>query len=195
MSDFDKNPARVHTLQDELDCAFEEMRKLRKACPYSRMIMLESNHTDRLRRFLWRKASALSSLRALDIAGLMRLQEIEVEYKENFTYRNFMFKHGDVVRKDAAYTAKAELEREGVSGSSGHTHRLGKHYRTLRGGAYCWIEGGCLCDLKPEYVKGIPNWQHGMVHVSFEKSGSQFYAQDIPIINGKILYGGEIIKA
>lgn len=196
LSRFSKDPARKADLQYELDLTLELLRDLRKRCPGSKMIMLKANHTDRLQRYLWNEAPALSSLRSLRIEEVMGLAELDIDYMQHFIYKDFLFKHGSVVRKDSSYTAKAELLREGMSGASGHTHRLGAHYRTLRGGSYVWIEGGCLCDLNPEYMDGdVANWQHGFSVVTFEKEGHQFYAQTVPIIDGKLMWGGEMIAA
>lgn len=194
LSRFNKDPAR-NDLQYEIDLTNEKLKDLRKRCPKSKMILLKSNHTDRLQRYLWSEAKALSSLKAMKVEQLLGLAELEIEYRPNFVYKHFLWKHGSIVRQDSAYTAKAEFIREGMSGTSGHTHRLGAHYRTVRGGSYVWIEGGCLCDLQPEYMHDdVANWQHGISTVQFEKEGNQFIAMPIPIIDGSMLWGGEMIK-
>lgn len=196
LSRFSKDPARKHELQYEIDLVGEYLRDLRKRCPHSKMVLLKANHTDRLQRYLWNEAPALSSLRSLRIEEILKLGELEIEYKPHFEHKGFLWKHGSIVRQDSAYTAKAELLREGMSGASGHTHRLGSHYRTLRGGSYVWVEGGCLCDLHPEYLdENIANWQHGISVVNFEANGSQYFARPIPIIAGKMLWGDKLITA
>jgi hypothetical protein len=62
-----------------------------------------------------------------------------------------------------------------------------------RGGSYAWVESGCLCELEPEYVNGVANWQHGITLVTFERDGSQYYMQPIQIIKGQMIYGGRKI--
>lgn len=196
LSRFSKDPARKNELQYEIDLVGEYLRDLRKRCPRSKMILLKANHTDRLQRYLWNEAPALSSLRSLKIEEVMGLAALGIEYKPYFEYKGFLWKHGSVVRQDSAYTAKAELLREGMSGASGHTHRLGAHYRTVRGGKYCWIEGGCLCDLNPEYMdENVANWQTGISVVNFEANGNQYFARPVPIIDGKMLWGDKLITA
>jgi len=68
------------------------------------------------------------------------------------------------VRKNSAYSARAELEREfyAVSTISGHTHRGGSYFVTTRFGVKQAHEGFCLCRLDPEYVVN-PDWQQGIV--------------------------------
>ncbi len=195
LSRFNQDPARKDTLQDELDGATKYLRRLRKFCPDSRLIMLESNHLDRLRRFLWTEGRPLSSLRALKLESLLELPELDIELREVWHHKGVLFKHGNIVRRHSAYTAKGEFDKEGCAGVTGHTHRLGAFYTRKRGGSYVWIESGCLCDLDPEYISGVADWQHGLTLVNFERNGSQYFAEPVPIINGQLIYGGRVISA
>lgn len=194
LSAYDKDPKRLESLQDEIDEVEKFFYTLRHACPRSRIILLDSNHLDRLRRYLWQKAPVLASLRSLEVENLLCLDEYKIEFMESFEYKGILFKHGDVVRSRAGYTAKAEFDREGMSGVSGHTHRLSCYYDTKRSGNYVWIESGCLCDLNPEYIHGTANWQQGFSMITFPDDKKDFFhAQILPIFNGKLFYGGEII--
>jgi hypothetical protein len=194
LSKFDKNPSRKTNLQDEIDEVTKYLGAIRKYCPKSRIILLKSNHTDRLKKYLWKKAPELESLRALEFKELLKLDEYKIEYMNDFSYQDFLFKHGDIIRQESAMTAKYELKKEGVSGCSGHTHRLGVHYKTLRGGSYVWVEAGCLCKLDAEYIEGTADWQQGVAMVSFKPNSKHFIAQVYPIIDYQILYGNNIIK-
>lgn len=190
LSRFNKDPDRLTGLQDELDETSRCFSTIRGACKKSRILHLQSNHTDRLKKYLWSQAPALKCLRCLDMNELLGLNKYEIEYLPYFIYRDFMWKHGNRVNKYSAYTAKNEFERENVSGTSGHTHRLGIHYRTTRGGYYLWMESGCLCSLNPEYMEGaLPDWQHGVGLVQFKGDSNHFFATPIPIIDGEILWG------
>jgi hypothetical protein len=180
LSRFDKDPSRIDSLQSELDQVVGYLKDLRAACPGARIILLKSNHLDRLKRYLWCQAQALNSLRALEIPTLLELDCFGIEYMDHFIYNNFLFKHGNLVSKDAGMTARRELQTEGMSGCSGHTHRLGIIYHRDRTGTYVWAESGCLCDLSPEYMDGrIANWKHGISVVEFE--GDKYHAQVIPL--------------
>lgn len=187
LSKFDKDPRRRYELQEEIDGVNNYFKILRKYCPNARIILLSSNHLDRLKRFLWSRASELAGLRNLRIKNLLELSKNKIEFKDYFVFRGFLFKHGDIVRQDSAYTAKAEYIREGMSGASGHTHRLSQYFTTKRGGSYTWIESGCLCTLRPEWISGTANWQNGISLVSFDGKTSRFDARPIPIIDNKII--------
>lgn len=193
ISKFDKDPKRISSLQDELDEVYEHLVVLKKLCPKSKLIMIDSNHTDRLKKYLWSQAPGLESLRSLKLPELLRLKELGIMHSPYWLFRDFMFKHGDIIRELSSYTARGELEREGTSGASGHTHRLGAHYTTKRGGEYVWIEGGCLCSKDAEYISGVANWQHGLTHVKFKKDSPHFIANALPIVDYELMFGDLII--
>lgn len=196
LSKFNKNPQRSFQLQDEIDTTYELLKQLRDNCPNAIIRLLKSNHTDRLQRYLWSNATALHGIRALELPSLFNLDELGIKYQANYHFKGTLFKHGHIVRQQSAYTAHAEYQREGTSGMSGHTHRLGSFYRTVRGGSYAWIEGGCACDLSPEYIEDdVANWQHGLGVATYENNGAQYHLQCVPIIKGKLLWGSKLITA
>ena len=184
LSHFDKDPRRKIDLQDEIDQVAGFFKDLREACPDSRIIMLDSNHLDRLRRYLWSQAQALCSLRALEIPELLNLAKYNIEYLNDVTIRGVLFKHGEVVRQGSGASALAELQKENISGISGHTHRIGIVYRRDREGLKFWIESGCLCITRPDYIKGIPNWQSGFAEVSWREGSNMPRPELIRIVDG-----------
>ena len=192
LSKFDKDPNRKLMLQDDIDGVYTWLKELRSAAPNSKIVMVECNHGRRLKKYLWSKAEELCNLRCLELPKLMGLDKLDIVYQKSYTFRNVLFKHGNVIRKHSGYTARGELEKEGVSGCSGHTHRMAQHYKTLRGGEYVWMETGCLCDpKKAEYIEGTADWQQGVGGFIFKKGSKHFYPFLAPIIDGEILWGGK----
>jgi len=195
MSAFDKDPERMKdgNFQDDLDKWFAMMQELKQRARRKRKLkFVPGNHEARLRRYLMRNPE-LHGLRALELASLMRLEELEIEYHEEeieVIPNLLVIKHGDVVRKDSAFSAKGELEKEkyAISTITGHTHRLGTHYARTRNRVVKAHENGCLCLLNPEYVKN-PNWQQGLT-MTTHFGGELFHVEDIPFLNS-----GEHIKA
>lgn len=186
LSSFDKDPARFEDggLQEDLDQWVHMAREMQVAAP-KRCIyrLLPGNHEDRLRRYMWRNPE-LHGLKALELPNLMRLEELEIEYSANeieIVPGKLVAKHGDIVRKDSAYSAKAEMLREGfaISTISGHTHRMGMYYASSRSGMFRAVENGCLCDCNPEYVKR-PNWQKGITMVT--TWDEDFHIDSIPYL-------------
>ena len=196
LSRFDKDPNRKMRLKEDLVEAIVVLQRLRKLCPETRIVMVESNHDKRLIKYLRTKAEELHNLGCLKIESLLHLKDLNIEYRKDYIFRNVLFKHGDVIRKYSGYTARAELDKEGVSGMSGHTHRLAMHYETLRGGKYVWMESGCLCDPKQaEYIDGTANWQNGCAMFIFQKGSKHFQPVLLPIIDNEILYGDKTFRS
>ncbi len=197
LSRFVKDPARKLQLQDDIDVCIGMLRELRKCAPKARIWYLNGNHEARLQKHLWGTESPLTSLRGLRVPRLLGLPDMGVEWVESGVLRwpSLVFKHGNIVRAKAGDSAKAELERLWRSGVSGHTHRLAQVYRRNDAGSYTWTEAGCLCDLDPEYADGqVMDWQHGLVYAEVEKGGNRFTVHPVPIVKGRIVFGGQEIR-
>jgi len=194
ISTFDKEPNRITSIQSDIDIAINILKSIRKASNKSKIIYIEGNHEHRLQKYLW-KHPEISSLNALNIQNMLNLKEMDIKYINQYktqVYHNFVVEHGSLVRQQSAYTAKAMLLKRGMSGISGHTHRMGAHYLANMGGNYVWYENGCLCDLNPEYIIGKPDWMNGLSIGYFK--GKRFSIEQIPIIDGIISYAGKEYK-
>jgi predicted phosphodiesterase len=198
LSTFDKDPKAIEDgrLQENLDqwyqMAHQVKKILIKVAPNCEEEYEPGNHEDRLRRYLMRNPE-LYGLRALELKTLMRLDELGIKYSEDeieVIPGLLIIKHGSIVRKESAMSAKGELEREryAISTITGHTHRLGTHYARTRLRVVKAHENGCLCLLNPEYVKN-PNWQQGLT-MTTHFGGELFHVEDIPFLNS-----GERVKA
>lgn len=196
LSDFDKNPDRLRDLQVDVDAGAAFLGSVRKSFPRASIIYLMGNHEDRLRRFLWRHGPSLKYLRDLKLERMLGLGKLNIKLIEDgvLRVRTLIFKHGTLVRAKSGVTATGEMEREGMSGVSGHTHRLALVSRTNRSGRYTWAEAGCLCRLDPEYMPGqVPDWQQGLAYGAF--IGSRFTLNIAQIIDGKTVYGDKVVSA
>ena len=193
LSKFDKNPERADRLQQEFDMSAAMFRRQRALAPNARMVFEPGNHEDRLRRYLWSQAPALSSLRCLKMEELMGLKDNDVECIEKdegvLFNDNFLVTHAEIIRAHSGWTAKGMSDKHGGSGIHGHSHRLGSYYKTNRSGMYGWWENGCLCNMHPDYMVH-PNWQQGFSVVTF--THGRFWVEQIPIIGRKFIYGGRI---
>jgi len=189
LSSFNKNPDRINTLQTEIDALhyhLKEMRKFHKG----KITYLEGNHEYRLIRYLWKHAAELNSLRNINtIPALLELDLFDIDFKVHTFRHGVLFKHGNLVRKHSSYTAKGELEAEGTSGITGHTHRIGSHYVTNRNGAHAWYEMGHLSDeSKQEYMGGkVANWQKGFGVMIYDKREKRWTVLQFPIVNNSFI--------
>ena len=196
LSKFDQDPKLFGQLQRELNLGHFYLEQIRKVCPKADGVFLEGNHEDRLRRWLW-KNPEIASLMDLNISALLGLEELRfhaIPYGDTFDYNgSLIVKHGDIVRMHSAYTAKAELEKHGVSGISGHTHRLGQFNKTDDSGQKLWQEAGCVCKMALPWSKNN-NWQQGFVYAHMETKGNRFHIVSVPIIKGRFFAEGKYYR-
>jgi UDP-2,3-diacylglucosamine pyrophosphatase LpxH len=194
VSRFSRQPERVLKLQDELDQAVGVLEQIRQHALKVNIYFLRGNHCDRLKKYLWSEAQELSGLRALRLEELLQFDRLKIKYedKNQIHYKNVIIKHGSIVRKFAGYTAKGEFEKNGLSGVSGHSHRLAQYRHTNEADSYIWTEAGCLCQLDADYLEGCrANWQQGFAIGYFKENSNRFLIETVPIINKRAMYGGK----
>lgn len=191
VSRFVRDPKRKMSIQDDLFEGQELLAKITKLTPKAKRIFLQGNHEARLKKFIWTTAEELSGITSLEVPELLQTKKLGWEYiEQGWThFHGLLVKHGNVVRQNAGYSAFGELTKNGMSGISGHTHRLGQTFIRNQAGLYTWIESGCLCNLNPEYLEGqIANWQHGLTVGFMKTKGEQYSVSPIPIVEGKLLF-------
>ncbi len=199
---FDTNPARLLTIQDEIDSARAHLEQVAQVCPTAERYLLEGNHEDRLRRIVWSLPGAHASL-----AKLTKFQEVMTwpvlldldtigwnwvgarEQTKTRIFPKFITKHGTKMSPHSAYTARAEHAFLGMSGASGHTHRKGTHYATDHNGSHVWIETGCTSTMEPEYSVDV-NWQQGFYVVRFLQETGAPHIEDYYIHEGNAMGPG-----
>ena len=170
ISSFDKNPSRVFKLQDELDNTYSWLYERAEANPDARRIFIEGNHEDRLRHFLWKDGSNLSSLRVLDFEELMRFKDLNMEnltYMSVLDFLGFRVQHGWKASGGSTpwpiNVGRFMAQKEGSSGLCGHTHRASIYCWTTSRGSHSYVENGCLCRFDLEYAP-FPNWQQAFTY-------------------------------
>ena len=193
LSRFEKNPDRLFHLQNDINEGKAILWQIADNAPKAKKFFLPGNHEQRLERFLWSKAAELSGLDSLKLEKLLELDKMGYKYipQGRTNYKGTIIKHGDIVRKFSGYTARGEFESTGLSGVSGHTHRLAIHSITNESGEYQWMETGCLCLLEQEYMKGkTPNWQQGFGIGFYKENSKRYNIQAVRIVKGKAMWGG-----
>jgi predicted phosphodiesterase len=191
VSDYLKDPERANTLQDDINLTIAFLGELRSKAPGAQIFYILGNHEDRLRRFLLTKASALASLDALKFEELLRLKDngiILAPRGKTLVYHDLVVTHGNKVASRSGYTAHTMLSSYGTSGQSGHTHRAAKVSKRDLVSTKTWVEGGCLCDLNPDYVDGIADWAHAVTVGNVVDGRVQLDLVNIQ--NGRLLYDG-----
>ena len=197
ISRFVKDPKRALELQEEIDEAISILKQIRKVNKKADIYYIKGNHENRCQKYLWSEAKELSGLRELTVPSLLKLGGMNIKYCETgrIEYGGLIIKHGSVVRKFSGYTAKAEVEKNGKSGISGHTHRLSLYFQNNAGQEIVWAEGGCMCKLDAEYLEGeVPNWQTGFICGYFKINSSRYNINLVPFIHHKAMWNGMEFK-
>ncbi len=205
ISRFDRDPTHLFTLNDEIAECRRQMGQLAQLAPDAERWWLEGNHEHRLTKVVWTLPDTARELARLPEFNMMwprltKCEEVGWQFvpaaKQSTTeiLPGIITKHGSVVRKWSAATAKGEWERYGKSGISGHTHRLGQFYTNDFNGSHLWVEGGCTCDTHPEYVED-PNWQQGCVVIEHSADNKRFAMHMVYIQDGRAIWRGMDYRA
>jgi hypothetical protein len=202
ISRYSKDPNRLHTLQDEIDKVKNYLYGIREIAPQAECTLLDSNHFERLSAVIHglegpaRELARLTKFReVMNWPALLGLAEIgwrwipQHQQAHTRIVPKMILKHGTIVRKGSAMSARGEYERYNRSGASGHTHRLGQYYHRDVDGGMVWVETGCLCDMNPSYIAdGHADWQQGVTIVTYGEDGKRYAVQQVYIENGLAIY-------
>ncbi len=207
ISRFDKDPARLDSLQDNIDTARTHLHQIAQLAPKARRVWLEGNHESRLGRAIMGMGGAareFGKLRAFQQAmvwpNLMQSESIgwefipEREQSRTQVLPKIITKHGNVVRKWSGWSGKGEWEKYGRSGVSGHTHRLGWFVHRDHNGNSAWAETGCTCLLEAPYGVDF-DWQQGFVVMTWNKDAYLQNTEFVSIREGNALWREREFKA
>lgn len=164
LSRFSKGEGR--NPKEEIDMVKGFLKTLRDKCPNSNIYYPIGNHETRLEKYVYDKAPEIASIMN-NFYELLDCEELGVIGCSKVIFNNsFTCKHGMLLGKKAGMSAMKEIENSYMSGATGHTHRLAKFITRKSENKYIWLETGCLCSLKPEYMLD-PDWQQGFCTVEF----------------------------
>jgi len=164
--------------------------------------LVRSNHTDRLERYIERKAPAIASLRGLTYPELVGLKELGITWHPKMAEiaPGVLLAHGDEgnISKVAGMTALKLMEATGKSVVCGHSHRQGLVWASKgfngRVESRFALEVGHLMDMsQASYLKprGAANWQLGFGIL--EISGRHVTPYAIPMkSDGMFIWNGQI---
>ena len=203
ISRFDKDPTRREFLQDDIDSSMAHLKEMFMATPNAEHFYLEGNHEHRLTKTIAKMPDGQKELARLRVfqryitwpkimedcgvdPGLWEFIPAKGQARRRL-FPKMITKHGTVVRKWSAWTAKGEWEKYGCSGISGHTHRLGLFFHNDFNGAHAWAETGCTCDLTPDYCED-PDWQHGAVVGTYTSDWKYFVLEPVYIQQGNAIW-------
>lgn len=188
-------PQNLAELPGQLEREIEEWERIKKLFPYPSKV-IPGNHDYRIIRWGWNQP-ALFNFKPLTLQSLIGLPIIEEGYVK-LAQGNFTLTHGSIVRRWSGQSAKAEMEKWGTGGASGHTHRGAVYLHRDGNGVKAWAELGCLQRNPPKYApinnRGPQNWQQGVGTLELE--GNAYNVEFHPFtLSYSCSFGGKRYKA
>ena len=150
----------------------ELLSEFRKAAPKADFIVQRSNHTDRLEKYIAKRAPALTSLPGLKYEALIGFETLGITYAKKLSEiaPSVLMGHGDEGNLSGV-SGMTGLKLAQVTQKSvviGHTHRLGLVYESVghsgQVSSKFAMEVGNLMDLSQAHYlrpRGAANWQQG----------------------------------
>jgi hypothetical protein len=192
------------SLEDEIKVGRNILGKIMEASGDAKILWYEGNHERRLQKELGRGHNVLAEIenemgeQLISIPSIFRLKELGIEWLERGQYHKLdstLVEHGDIVRGKSGYTAHAMLDRRGLSGFSGHTHRLAMVTRKQGDSVKFWIECGSLANSEPTPLYTIrPDWQTGFAVGIFDKKNDIMHPVPILMQRGEFYFNDKIYR-
>lgn len=200
VSSFDLDPRRViGDFEEECELVCEGREEIDEAAKRGRVkdkILMQGNHEVRIDRYMVKNAPkmAFAAKNWIELFGLAEAGWVCHPYKTSIQLGNLRITHD--IERAGVYAARQSQLDMGCSVAFGHTHRLQVHYQgTVDGPRHVGITCGWLGD--PEFIdykhrdKVRRDSIHGFATVNVLDDGT-FWAQAIPIINGRAVVDGEV---
>ena len=187
---FDLPPDRRLLLQQELDCAIREFRKLRKAMPEAVIEFIDGNHERHLNREIF-KHPALYGVDKLSIPSLLDLKNFDIQWIKSHPPKKIgklLFLHGDEIKVGGQYPARNLYLKVSGNVLAGHFHRADLYLHRLADGSVhgSWINP-CLRSLNPIW-QPFSQWHLGFTVVEFSGGGFFHVEQVIFLKRGHSLW-------
>lgn len=192
LSHFTRDKLADKPIEESIEEACVLIKKLQR---YSTVIYHVGNHEARLQKYLLSNAPEVEHLLKFDKlinneldTSIKIVENIGRDTMAKYFDNKLLIGHFNKALKNSAYTAKALVEQYKMNIVQGHTHRLGMYYTTGAKETFIGIEGGCLCNIMPNYVSR-PDWQNGLIMARSHQDIETIFIND-----GKTTYRGKTYK-
>lgn len=192
-------------IQSDLDSTRSVLAAFRNALGTDKPFhLVRSNHTDRLERYIERKAPAIAALRGFKYQDLVGLKDLKITWHEKMAEiaPGVLLAHGDEgsISQVAGMTGAKLMEATGKSIVCGHTHRQGLVWSSKgfngRLESRFALEVGHLMDMgQAAYLRprGAANWQLGFGIL--EVTGKHVTPYAVPMRpDGSFTWAGKIFS-
>jgi hypothetical protein len=193
--------------------------QLRSDNPDAKITEVDSNHHKRLTDFVLKQMPDFYGVRqagrpeedpVMTYPFLANLKHVGVNWIGGYGAATYEYKpdlaiiHGEFAVSSGSTAAKLSKANPDRNIVQGHVHRIESQYRTTRTGQYLGaFTIGALCrtdGFVPSYHSSVDhlghpvayneNWQQGVMVIKDYGDG-QYQFDQVPIINGRIVYNGK----
>lgn len=195
---FWERDANERDLNYEVQIVKSVLNQLREAFPNAKIVYIEGNHEERLRRFINSNIPEFSNLSALTIPKLFALEELKIEYVSNkehikrhskpFQIGKLFHIHGHEVKASwgAVNVARNVFLKTQRNVIMGHFHTTQEWVqRSIDSDVSGAWAVGCLSELVAPY-QPVNNWNHGFAIIEYDDLGN-FTVYNRKIINGIVV--------
>ncbi len=197
ISDHAKHPARLARFEEELQASRAGLREIERLLPNAKLIYIDGNHEDRLRRYLWSKAPELH--RTITISNLLDLSRwTHIDYKKHWKLGKMHFTHDVGVAGRTAVTRALDTYQHCVI--TGHSHRF---QLVVEGNAlgesklsasFGWLGDVDQIDYMHE-ARANKDWALGFGVFRHDPTTGVVYVQPVPIVNSRAMVDGLLVVA
>lgn len=189
-------------LKNELNDWHEFATLLRGAVPKAELVYIEGNHEARVEKWVG-DHPVLTDLPDMDLNNLLRLNDYGFANSGKMVLDAYLANNEVIIThgihtgsNKAGFAARFEMARYGISGFSGHTHRMAQYFERSKRSLKTWFECGHMQEWQPHYLKAFPNWQQGLAIGEASRDGNDFHGEIVPFrITYKARVGGKEFAA
>ena len=189
ISRFDKDPSRKLNLEKELKVVSKELKRLRSKTD-GEIYYIKGNHEERLNKYVIRNARELYWMDSLSVDSMLGLKDLDITYinERSNTYRGTTYSHMNRSNSYGGYSAKNIGQRLFGDLIHGHSHKVGK----VRMGEFTFIDNGCLCELKADYLESpaISGWAQAFAIVTHHEGRK--YMEQVDINKHRFIYNDTV---
>jgi hypothetical protein len=211
ISDYDRDPNRLVTLQEDIDTARRQLHRFSQLAKRARRVLLKGNHEDRLQRLIWRlpdTARELARLRsfreAMTWPRLLELDDIGWEWVEDSEQSRteilpkLVSIHGHQLKGGTSVegaSARKAMQKYGRSVIVGHHHRACVITRRDHNGQAFGIETGCTCLLDGQPYGSDWNWQQAVTIIEWSGDRKVMHVQQVHVRDGRAIHQNKEYRA
>jgi len=203
LSRWPKDPHHRTSLRDELLMAAKHCGIVNALTPDAEHWFLAGNHEARITKTIWalcesRSAGELLTLpevtETMQIENLLGLTKSGWDYtpypKHRILFDKLVLCHGETAKKHSGASERAEYERYGKGGASGHTHRVGHYSLRNAHGTHSWWGMGMMGKVRDDYTS-FPNWSQGFLVITWSEDRTEYHVERVRIFDGVGYFRGQ----